>query len=686
MRFFMSTSDLIKPFHLGRLAILYIRQSSPHQVLTNQESTRLQYALRQRALELGWHEDQIRIIDEDQGRTASTTEGRHGLKELASLITLEHVGIIFTTEVARLCRNCSDWFPLLDICGYRNCLIADRDGIHDPSSIDGRFLLGMKGQISELELHTLRGRLTAGLLNKAQRGELALALPVGLIRDSLNRVVKHPDIEVQDRIALIFETFLRVRSATQVVRAFNDDDLLIPRKDDLGDIAWRRPTVPAICSTLENPAYAGAFVYGRTRSVLKPGSTHERTQKRLPMGEWKIRINDKYPAYIDWATFETIQAMLQDNCSEYDRNKTRGVPRPGKALLQGIVHCGECGHQMVVQYKPKTHYICNFLRQQYQVPVCQYLPADPIDDFVVRTFFAALAPAELDLYDEAAAALRREAETVDRARREQIDRLRYQARLAERQFHRADPDNRLVTAELERRWETALRELRQAEDSYQRAVLGEGATPTIPPELRRAFEQFGQNLPGLWEQGGLTQTQKKALLRCLIDKVVIRRLAPDSVQARIVWKGGDTTTAVIPVTVNSLARVSTAQEMEATIVSLAQQGRSDQEIAEHLTRQGHRSPKGPIVLASTVQIIRLRHRLLAKPSQSHARRIPGHLTVSQVAERLRVSKHWVYDRIHNGTIQIERDPNSKLFLFPDSSVSIILLEQLKAGEIQEVRL
>jgi DNA invertase Pin-like site-specific DNA recombinase len=304
----MSTSDLIKPFHLERLAIIYIRQSSPHQALTNQESTRLQYALQQRALELGWHEHQIRIIDEDQGRTARTTEGRHGLKELATLLTLEHVGIIFSIEVTRLCRNCSDWYPLLDLCGYRRCLIADRDGIYDPSTINGRLLLGLKGQISELELHTLRGRLTDGLLNKAGRGDLALTLPVGLIRDPLQRVVKHPDLEVQGRIALIFETFLQVRSATQVVRSFNANRLFIPRKDDLGDIVWRRPTVPAICSTLENPAYGGAFVYGRTRSILKPGSTSERTQVRLPMEEWKIRINDKYPAYVDWATFETIQA------------------------------------------------------------------------------------------------------------------------------------------------------------------------------------------------------------------------------------------------------------------------------------------------------------------------------------------------------------------------------------------
>jgi DNA invertase Pin-like site-specific DNA recombinase len=681
----MSTSELITPLHLSRLAIIYIRQSSPHQVLTNQESLRLQYALEQRALELGWHEDQVQIIDSDQGRTGRTTQGRLGFSELVNLLTLEQVGIIFSTEVTKLARNCSDWYPLLDICSYHHCLIADRDGIHDPSTIDGRMLLGLKGQISELELHTIRGRLTAGLLNKARRGELALTLPVGLMRDPLKRVVKHPDIEVQGRIALIFATFLRVRSASRVVRSFNDDGLLIPRKDDLGDIVWRRPTVPAICSTLENPAYAGAFVYGRTRSVPKAGSTHERTQKRLPMGEWKIRINDKYPAYVDWATFETIQAMLRDNCSEYDRNKTRGVPRPGKALLQGIVHCGECGHQMVVQYKPKTQYLCNFLRQQYRVPVCQYLPADPIDDFVVRAFFAALSPAELDLYDEAAAAIRREAETVDRARREQIDRLRYQARLAERQFTRADPENRLVAGELERRWEAALQELRQAEDSYQRAILSEGPAPTIPPELRRAFEQVGQDLPGLWDQGRLTQAQKKALLRCLIDKVVIRRVAPDAVEARIVWRGGDTTTAAIPVTVNSLARLSSAEVMEETILSLARQGKTDQEIAEHLTRQGHRSPRGPIVLASTVRSIRLRHRLLVKRSQSHPRRIPGQLTVSQVAERLQIAKHWIYDRIHNGTIQVTLDRDRQIFLFPDTPMTITAFEKLKAGEIQEVR-
>ena len=403
------------------------------------------------------------------------------------------------------------------------------------------------------------------------------------------------------------------------------------------------------------------------------------------MGEWKIRINDKYPAYVDWATFETIQAMFRDNCSEYDRNKTRGVPRPGKALLHGIVYCGECGHQMVVQYKPKTHYICNYLRQQYHVPVCQYLPADPIDDFVVGAFFGAISPAELDLYDEAAAAIRREAEVIRRSAR--ADRS---APVSGTSSRAAIHPGRSRESARCRRTGAALG------NRLAGTPTGGGFPPTRPPqrkpsadnpaELRCAFEKVGQDLQGLWGQGQLAQAQKKALLRCLIDKVVIRRIAPDSVEARIVWKGGDTTTAEIPVTVNSLARLSSAGAMEETIVRMARQGKTDREIAEHLTRQGHRSPKGPVVLVSTVRIIRLRHRLLVNRSQSQPRRIPGHLTVSQVAERLQVSKHWIYDRIHNGTIEIEQDPETKLFLFKNDHVTIKLLEQLKAGKAQKVRL
>jgi DNA invertase Pin-like site-specific DNA recombinase len=681
----MSTSDAIQPAHLRRLAVIYVRQSSPNQALMNQESLKLQYNLRHRAEAAGWDPGRVRVIDTDLGRTGRTAAGRQGFQELVALVNQEQVGIILAYDVTRLARNCTDWYHLLDLCGFRACLVGDQDGIYDPATPNGRLLLGLKGLISELELHTLKARLTAGLLNKAQRGERALTLPVGLVRDPLGRVSKHPDQEVQGRLGLVFATFLRVKAACQVVRYFNDHDLLLPRKDRFGDVVWRKPTGPAILAVLKNPAYAGAFVYGRTRAVPRAGAPHERVQKPLPIDEWKVCHRDRYPAYIDWGTFEKIQAMIRDNQNAYDANQRRGVPRPGKALLHGIVYCGECGHQMVVQYKRGTRYLCNYLRQQYQVPVCQRLPADAIDAHVVAAFLEALSPVDLDLYDRAVAALRQDDEQVRRAQEQQLERLRYRARLAERQFQQADPDNRLVTAELERRWEAALRELQEAEGRARQEQQRPQAPEALSPEERAAFLRAGKKIPELWHQGRLAPQQQKAFPRCLIDKVVAHRCAPDALQVRVVWRGGETTTATLPVTVGALARLSGAAEMEKKILKLAKAGKADDEIAALLTGQGYRSPKHATVLPSTVRIIRLRHRLFRKRSQSHPRHIPGSLTVPQVARALRVTPHWVYDRIHNGTIEVTRDQETRLFLFPDRPRTIALLKQLRAGKLQRLR-
>jgi DNA invertase Pin-like site-specific DNA recombinase len=681
----MSASEAIQPTHLERLALVYVRQSSPHQVLANRESLKLQYDLLHRACAAGWDHAQVRIIDADLGHTGRTAEGRRGFQELVSLVNQEQVGILFAYDVTRLARNCTDWYQLLDLCGYRHCLVGDQDGIYDPATPNGRLILGLKGLIAELELHTLRARLTAGLVNKAQRGELALTLPVGLVRDPLGRVFKHPDQEVQHRLELVFTSFLQVKAACQVVRFFNERDLLLPRKDRFGDLVWRPPTVPAILGILKNPAYAGAFVYGRSRAVPRASAPHERVQKPLPMDQWKVCHRDKYPAYIDWATFEKIQGMVRDNHSEYDRNKTRGVPRPGKALLHGLVYCGECGHKMVVQYKGRPCYLCNYLRQQYQVPVCQNLPADPIDAHVVQAFLQVLSPVELDLYSKAVAALRQDEEQVRQAQEQQIERLRYQVRLAERQYNQADPDNRLVAAELERRWEAALRDLKDAEEKRQREQQQPRTPEILSPEERQAFLQAGKKIPELWRQGRLTPQQQKAFLRCLVDKVVVYRSAPDTLQVRIIWRGGDTSATTLPVTVGSLARLSSAKEMEKEILRLAKLGKADDEIAALLTQQGHRSPKHATVLPSTVRILRLRHRLLRKRSQSHPRHIAGHLTVSQLAQALGITVHWIYDRIHNGTIQIALDPTTNLYLFPDQPKTITLFKQLRAGKLQKLR-
>ena len=275
----------------------------------------------------------------------------------------------------------------------------------------------------------------------------------------------------------------------------------------------------------ENPAYAGAFVYGKTRSIRKDPASPHTQEVRLPMAEWKIRVNDVYPAYISWETFEQIQQMLADNYAAYDRNKSRGVPRDGAALLHGIVYCGECGHKMVMEYKHGTRYHCNYLRQQYRVRVCQDIPADPVDLQVVESFFQALSPVELDVYAAAVATQHATVQQIVHAHQQHLERLRYEAAFAQRQFTRVDPDNRLVAAELEKRWETALTELRQAEEAQGSLDIFHDPLAALSPELQTAFQAIGRHLPTVWQQGRVSQRHKKALLRALIDKVVVHRLA-----------------------------------------------------------------------------------------------------------------------------------------------------------------
>lgn len=509
-------SELVTTQHLANKAIIYIRQSTPHQTLSNQESLELQYALKQKATELGWTPDSIEIIDTDLGLTGSSTDHREGFKEMLTRVALGQIGIILSYDVTRLSRNCSDWYPLLDLCGYRHCLIADRDGVYDPGTVNGRLLLGLKGQLAEVELNTIRARLTAGLLNKAQRGDLALQLPVGLLRNSYHLVQKDPNLEIQNRIMLIFDTFLQVKSANKTVRYFNENELRLPRYDRFRELHWRKPTVAAIISTLKNPAYAGAFVYGRSRVVRNGPSPTDKSLKKVPQQEWKVLVRDKYPAYINWETFEKIQSMLKDNYAEYDRNKTRGVPRPGEALLHGIVYCGECGHKMVVQYKKGTQYLCNYVRQQHGTPVCQRIPGNPVDIEVVKKFFQVISPIELDAYTKAITLQTQADASIQKAHLQQLERLRYQVKLAERQFNQVDPDNRLVASELEKRWENTLRELRHAEESFAQQKEKKSVI-SLPEELRLAFIDVGKNLPMLWNKT-VSQQQKKAFLRCLIDK------------------------------------------------------------------------------------------------------------------------------------------------------------------------
>jgi DNA invertase Pin-like site-specific DNA recombinase len=677
-------AELVTARHLARKAVIYIRQSSPHQVLANQESLRLQYALRQRACELGWHEATIEVIDADLGLSGAAAEHRRGFKELIARVTLGEVGIVLSSEVTRLARNCSDWYPLLDLCGYRACLIADRDGVYDPGSLNGRLLLGLKGTMSEVELHLLRGRLTAGLLSKAARGELGLALPAGLERDADGRVTKDPDREVQDRIALVFTTFLEQGSVSRVMKSFKSRQLTVPRRGRFGEVAWRAPTTGMLGGILKNPAYAGAFVYGRTRSCHRHYANGKLVTTRCPRSEWQIVVQGKYPAYLDWDSFERIQAMLRDNYAEYVRNKTRGVPRDGAALLQGIVWCGQCGHKMVVQYKAGNRYVCNHLHATRGEPVCQHLPADPIDAEVVAAFFAAVTPAELEAWAQAHDARRQAEAALDRAGRLQVERLRYQAALAERQFHRIDPDNRLVAAELERRWELALRELRQAEDALARHRAARAKPEALSAEDRARFLTLGPQLPALWRQLDMTRERKKALLRSLIDKVVLRRMAADRISIRIVWRGGEISALEIEVAVYTHRVLARGVEMEARLLALARQGADDATIAAQLTREGYRSARCDHVSADTVRHIRHQHRVLRDWRRAHPRHVPGWLTMAELARRLRVSRDWLERRIRNGTIAIARDAASGRLLFSDTDVTLAHFQELKAGLVDHL--
>lgn len=668
----MSTSELVQPRHVDRKAMIYVRQSSLSQVITNKESQRMQYALRERAAALGWHKQDTLVIDTDLGRSGTTVDQREGFQYLVAQIALGAVGILLAFDATRLARNCSHWYQLLDLCGHHDCLIADRDGVYDPASINGRLLLGLKGQISELELHTIRARLTAGILGKAERGELELTLPTGLIRTD-GVVTKHPSVEVQNCIDLIFATFLEQKSVAQTVRWFIKNDLLLPRRDRHGDIHWKRVTTASVSSFLNNPAYAGAAAYGRTR-WKKSENTGNMRGVKLPPQQWRYCVQDKHPKYISWDTFERIQAMLRDNYTEYARNKTRGVPRDGKALLHGIVYCGECGHKMCVQYKGGTQYLCNHLKQQTGAAVCQRIGGDAIDHAVVSWFFEALSVAEIDV---AVAALQRtdnEHAQVVAAHQQQVQRLQYESQRAERQFMQSDPENRLVTGELERRWEASLRELKSAEEELGR-LRNDAPSYIIPADLLEMLHDIGPRLPELWNARLLSDAQKKALLRSLIDKVVIHRLAPDRVQTRVVWRGGATTSDLVRVTVGKFAWLSGAEEMEETIRRMAAEGHSDADIAEHLTASGHRSPRADEVLESTVRLTRLRLGILRKTHQSHPRHVEGFLTIPQLAKKLGISRWWISDRIANGTIKARKDEKAKCYLFPDTPA---LLAELKA--------
>jgi hypothetical protein len=483
-------------------------------------------------------------------------------------------------------------------------------------------------------------------------------LPVGLVRDPSGVVVKDPNLEVQERLSLLFETFLKVRSVAKVMREFNARDLELPRRDRHGDLTWASATTSAVAAILKNPAYAGAFVYGRTR-LRKPSDGKSAMKAAKPIEEWRIVVKDRYPAYIDWKTYEKIRGIVSDNRAEYMRKKTRGAPRDGELLLTGIAWCGRCGHKMYARYKTRPEYVCNHLSAHQGLPACQYVGAPRVDAAVTQAFLQALAPAEIDALSRARRAQSEADKAMRKSAEQQLQRRRYEASLAERQFNKVDPDNRLVAAELERRWEAALKEVRAAEEGLARCNRPRAVAPIgVGKALGDNVIRLSGRLPEIWTAPGTTDAKRKALLRCLVDKVILDRGEHDIAKVRIVWRGGAVSEIDVKMRVGSVAKLTRGEEMQERVTKLARTGLHDDEIAAVLTREGHRSPNSTDkVLPATVQRIRydagLKGLVEQRTRWQHSEDV---LSANELARALKIPVNWIYVQIRHGRLLIDPHP------------------------------
>ncbi|MFQ5488883.1 MAG: recombinase family protein, partial [Gammaproteobacteria bacterium] len=455
--------------HLERQAFVYIRQSSMRQVKEHLESQDLQYQLLKRAQEFGWAAHQVTLLDDDLGKSGTSSQERMGFQNLVAAVGLRQVGIVLVTDVSRLARNCADWYQLLDLASMCDTLISDASGIYDPQHYNDRLLLGLKGTFSEVQWYQMREQLHAALLNKAKRGELVIRLPVGYEWLEDGRVAKVADQEVQRLIELVFAQFERLGTGRAVLNYLRTHKLQIPRAIhtgvDKGRIRWALPTSSAIYQFLKHPAYAGAYTYGKTRHVRLPGGGRQTKLERKPLKSWSVVLKKAFPAYIAWEQYMQNQEKLRQNAQTVFQST--GAPRQGAALLQGVVLCARCGRRMRAVYNRSPAYVCRSAHNQYGEPRCQYFTAPPIDAAVSELFLQAIAPARL----EAALAAVDEIESQRQRLAEQwqlrLERARYQAQLAQRRYEQVDPDNRLVADSLEAVWNDKLRALRQAQEDSQ---------------------------------------------------------------------------------------------------------------------------------------------------------------------------------------------------------------------------
>jgi DNA invertase Pin-like site-specific DNA recombinase len=586
----MNESLKVQPHHLERGAYLYIRQSSMKQVIENVESTKRQYALRTRATALGWADDRIVVIDSDQGESGASAVWREGFQRLATDVSMGRAGIVMGLEVSRLARNNADWHRLLEICALANTLILDEDGVYDPASFNDRLLLGLKGTMSEAELHVIKARLRGGILNKVRRGEYRCPLPTGLVYDEAGNVTLDPDSQIRETLAHFFETFSRVGSACQTVKAFRDEALLFPSRLRNGETTIFRPlTVSTAIRTLHNPRYAGAYAYGRRR-YSRTVEGKKKVKRQRESNEWTACIPEAHPGYISWDRFHENLKLLESNGRGYEVARA-SPPREGVALLQGLAVCGRCGRHLRTRYaarrgKLEAWYVCDRAHGDRGEPDCQSIAGPPIDQAIGALIAEQMTPAAIELALEIRREIEARYEEADRLRSRAIERARIEADLAQRRFMLVDPGNRLVADTLEAGWNDKLRALAKAREDFELARRQDELV--LDNTLRERLVAMTTDFNKLWTDPSTPNRDRKRMIAHVIEDATLIKVPTDgTTKIHVRFKGGKTETLTTVNPKSSAQQVKTQPK----VVELVNNLLADHiysEIADLLNEQGFR--------------------------------------------------------------------------------------------------
>jgi DNA invertase Pin-like site-specific DNA recombinase len=589
-------SDKIQSVHLDRLAIVYVRQSTPQQVRRCTQSTEVQYDLEDRALALGWPKENVLVIDDDLGTSATSSSHRPGFQRLVTEVTMDHVGIVLGVQMSRLARSCKDWYHLLDLCGVYRTLIADLDGIYAPWLHNDRLLLGLKGAMAEAETHIIQQRMYTGLLKKAERCEMFCCAPTGYMRRLSGEVTFDPDEQVQHVVRLIFRKFKELGTVNAVLDYLVANNIQMGFRlrvgSQKGSLEWRRPTRGTIRDVLRNPIYAGAYAFGRRRVDPKRKKPDQAGSGRveLPMDQWHVLEKDRLPAYISWQEFEVNLKRINENRS---RSESRGAPRKGAALLSGLLICRRCGRRMMPQYATSQDYYrywCHNARVHHGDPICQSLSGVALDAQIEKLVLATLQPAGLDVSIRATENIEQERAEANRLWEQRLERSDYEVDRARRQYDFCEPEHRLVARQLEKEWEKNLSERSQLRQEYERFRLEK--PKHLSDEEKGLIRQLATDIPALWNDAATTVDIKKAILREVVETIAVDVVGnSEKVNVAIKWAGGHETEATVIRPVASLVQLSYYPELVDRFRTLAREGQTAKEIADCLNAEGFVPPK-----------------------------------------------------------------------------------------------